>query len=425
MNRKFEQLKWIGLIAFSLMYNLVYLSRFSINNIWEELSDQVMITSVQQELIQSSVFIAYAIGSFFNGYLADRWGAKKTIFLGCAMSGLLNMSIPLQSHWIVLLCIWLANGYFQSMIWVGGIALLANWWKEGQRGKGVGIANFFSGLSHATAYALPIVLLHLYGNADWKLNFALPVLLLFLFTFLFGVAAVEKPEDQGLQPYAVENSYYRTREEALKERKAQRGLPWSYFFRQKNFVWWCVIAMTCSICRYGLLNWIPLYYADHQGGMILSSSFSNLALPLGMAFGTLTITWIAGAKLFNNKGIIITAMAAICGTLVMIFPMVQDTRTVLAGIFFTGFALYGINGILWLYAIDQGGRVFSGSAAGILNGFAYLGACLEGVVFPIAMKLFPNPMTVFIIMELMCICMVICGMVVSRKNTVVVPEVRE
>ena len=48
-------------------------------------------------------------------------------------------------------------------------------------------------------------------------------------------------------------------------------------------------------------------------------------------------------------------MAALCGMLVVIFPMVQEEAAILTGIFFTGFALYGINGILWLYALDQGG----------------------------------------------------------------------
>lgn len=42
--------------------------------------------------------------------------------------------------------------------------------------------------------------------------------------------------------------------------------------------------------------------------------------------------------------------------LVVIFPMVQEEAAILTGIFFTGFALYGINGILWLYALDQGGK---------------------------------------------------------------------
>ena len=144
-----------------------------------------------------------------------------------------------------------------------------------------------------------------------------------------------------------------------------------------------------------------------------------------MAFGTLIITWVAGTKLIDNQGIIVTAMAALCGMLVVIFPMVQEEAAILTGIFFTGFALYGINGILWLYALDQGGRVFAGSVAGILNGFAYLGAFLENLLFRTVLNLFSGNMAVFLVMEAFCVCMVICGMVVCKKNTVVIPEVRE
>ena len=181
--------------------------------------------------------------------------------------------------------------------------------------------------------------------------------------------------------------------------------------------------MLSSICRYGLLNWISLYYDNEIGGTLLSNSFSNLTLPVGMAFGTLVITWFAGTKMPGNKGIIVTAMAAVCGTLIIVFPMIDSTQSVLIGIFFAGFTLYGINGILWVHAIDQGCRVFAGSAAGILNGFAYLGACIEGYLFPFVMKVFGSYITVFVVMEMLCILMVICGMVISKKNTIVEPEV--
>lgn len=73
----------------------------------------------------------------------------------------------------------------------------------------------------------------------------------------------------------------------------------------------------------------------------------------------------------------------------------------------------------------RGGRVFAGSVAGILNGFAYLGAFLENLLFRTVLNLFSGNMAVFLVMEAFCVCMVICGMVVCKKNTVVIPEVRE
>lgn len=425
MEKKFREYKWISLICFALMYNLVYLGRFNVNNFMGNMGQELSLNANQQELIAMSVFVSYAVGSFINGRLADKYGAKRAVIAGGIMSAALNICVILQTNWIAILCICLANGYFQSMIWVGGISLLANWWNEGERGKGIGIANFFSGMSHATAYLIPVFLMAVYPAIEWRLHFFLPMLALLGFVYLFGSAAVEKPQDKGLEPYIISNHRHKVNEQSLAQAERNGKGPWRYFFTQKKFWWWCAIAMFSSVCRYGLLNWIPLYYDEQNGSAILSQTFSNLTLPVGMAFGTLIITWIAGTKMFNNKGVIVTAMAAVCGVLVMIFPMIDEPRAVLVGIFFTGFALYGINGILWLYAIDQGGRIFAGSAAGILNGFAYLGACLEGFLFPAALKLFKAPMTVFVVMELLCVCMVICGMVVSKKNTVVVPEVRE
>ena len=50
-------------------------------------------------------------------------------------------------------------------------------------------------------------------------------------------------------------------------------------------------------------------------------------------------------------------------------------------LFSAGFFIYGINGIVWAYAIDVGGRVFAGTAAGILDCFAYLGAAVQAIIF--------------------------------------------
>lgn len=415
----------MSLVAFAVMYNFVYLGRFNVDNLMARISEDIAITASHQDMISMSVFISYAAGSFINGYIADRAGGKKIVVVGGVMTSLLNMCISVQSSWMAIFIICIMNGYFQSMIWVGGISFLANWWREGERGKGIGIANFFSGMSHATAYVLPIMFMSLWPSLSWRWNFVIPIAILLLFVILFAIFAKESPESCGFDGYDNISSHHQERENKLREIKVSGGRPWMYFFRQEKFWWWCAIAMISSICRYGLLNWIPLYYTSDGEGDILSETFSNLTLPVGMAFGTLIITWIAGTKMFANKGLLVTAMAAICGTLVIVFPMIDDTQSVLVGIFFTGFALYGINGILWVHAIDQGCRVFAGSAAGIFNGFAYFGAYLEGFIFPAILRIFDNYLSIFIVMEALCICMVICGMVVSKKDTMVEPEVRE
>ncbi len=427
MEQRFRHYKWVTLISFSMMYNFVYLGRFNVNNNMDRFVADAGINQMQADILSISVFLSYAAGSMINGYIADRFGAKKLVVCGGIGTIILNVMISMENQWLLLLLTWIVNGLMQSMIWVGGIGMLSHWWKDGTRGQGVGIANFFSGLSHVTAYMLPVLILSLWPNMGWRPAMVIPMGVLFIFVILFWIFAVEKPADKNLPAYEVINSHQQKREDALQKRRTEGKNPWTYFLHMKSFWWWCAIAMLSSICRYGLLNWIPVYYRQENGEELLSEGFSNLMLPVGMAFGTLIITWVAGTKLFDNKGVIVTAMAAMCGTLVITFPMLENSRSVLVGIFFMGFALYGINGILWVHAIDIGCRVFSGTAAGMFNGFAYLGAFLESVIFPMTLNLFDNNyLSIFISMEVFCVLMVVCGIVVSKKNTIIsAPEIQE
>lgn len=425
MKHTFREYRIITLFSFAIMYCLVYLARFNVNNLMIYMSEDLAIKEAPADLISMGVFLTYALGSFINGYLADRYGGKNFVIMGALVSVLMNLLVVIQTSWKGLFALWMINGYFQSMIWVGGISLLANWWEEGSRGKGIGIANFFSGMSHTVAYALPIMIMSMFPAFEWRGPFVIPIIILLIFVGLFALFAKERPEDVGAAPYEQKIERHIARESYLMEIKSEGGNPYAFFFRNHSFLWWCAIAMLSSICRYGLLNWIPLYYQNSEGDVLISETFSNLTLPLGMAFGTLVITWIAGTKMYENKGVIVTAMAAVCGTLVVVFPMISDATATLVGIFITGFVLYGINGILWVHAIDQGCRAYAGTAAGILNGFAYLGAFLEGFIFPMVIRTFHSTISVFVVMEIVCLAMIACGMVVSKKDIIIEPEIHD
>ncbi len=244
------------------------------------------------------------------------------------------------------------------------------------------------------------------------------------FLAIFYWVTKDKPENVIMEPYVEDNKVVAETEQYLQRHIYEKNRnPWTYFFISEKFLWWCGVALLSSLCRYGLLKWIPQYYALEAGSSILSKNFSNLILPLGMAFGSLILTWITGKYFNNTKGLMIIISAALCGTLVVIFPTMVSTQVVLIGIFCTGFFLYGINGTLWIHAMDEGGRLYSGTAVGILNCFAYIGAALEAFLFPLIVEATGEMISIFIAMELFCIAMVICGIVVSEKDTTLEAEI--
>lgn len=421
MKNRYSLHKWTTLITFSLMYNMVYIGRFNINNNISEFAGILSLSAGQQNIIVISLFFSYAIGSFINGYFADRYGGKHIAVTGAVMTCFINICIPDIKNWILVLTMWIFNGYFQSMIWLGSVFLLAQWWENGNRGKSIGIANFSSGLSHATAYILPAALASVFPALTWKQSFVTPLYILIIFVMIFSILASASPSARGLADYSASPGD-RKREAELLSLYKLRKYPWKLFLGNRKFIIWCFIALLSSICRYGLLNWIPLYYENFAYGPVISDFFLSLTLPVGMAFGTLIMTWFTDARFSENKGIMITALAAMCGTMVTVFPMLDSPRAILIGIFLTGFFLYGINGIFWLYAIDYGSRYFAGSTAGILNGFAYFGAGIESLIFAGVLKLFGSYQSVFILMEILCICMALFGIFVAGKDTKIIPE---
>ena len=50
-------------------------------------------------------------------------------------------------------------------------------------------------------------------------------------------------------------------------------------------------------------------------------------------------------------------------------------------LFIAGFCIYAINGTVWAFATDIGGRVFSGTSAGCLNFCAYMGASSQAIIY--------------------------------------------
>lgn len=426
-DKSFRHYKIITLLSFAIMYNFVYAGRFNIANLSVENFSGDIFGFMNQEILSLGVLFSYGIGSVINGRLADRHDPKSIIVIGSIFSILVNSLSTIMDSLKLLFIMQLVNGYFQSMIWVGGIVILVQWWPKGRRGKGLGFANFFSGMSHVTSYLLPILMLFLLPALTWKDQTFINMTIWGLTLLLFGCLAVTRPENVNLPAYGV-NIKEREEEESLKlVVKESTWFNWlvKIFTRKKFLLVWCLIAMSSSMCRYGLLRWIPVYFNTESMDHILSPYFSNLTLPIGMSIGTLAITWYVGSKQNYNKGLVIVWAGTLCGSLVMVFPMAENGIIVTMAIFFIGFFLYGINGILWLYAMDSGYRYASGTIAGILNGSAYFGAGLETLFFPMLIKETGSIILPFVIIEILCIVIIICGVTVSNKDTLIEPEIRE
>ncbi|MCT4620428.1 MAG: MFS transporter [Marinisporobacter sp.] len=407
---------WFTLMGFSLMYAFVYNGRFNMELALPLMSKELNLTKGDMEILTVILYWTYAIGNFVNGRLGEIFGCKRFIMAGVLLTILTNWFVSMSTSIKIIIILWGMNGFFQSMIWAPGISLIAQWWSSEKRGFAAGFAHGFSGMGHIILWLSTMATTCMFPQYGWRGFFVIPVISLWIMSFVYWMMSKEKSIAMNLWDEEDEKS--RKKEEAYKiiSLKENKIVPYKCLLKQWQFCIWCVISALASIARYGLLTWIPLYYAQKVHMPIKTGIFSTLVLPMGMALGTFIVPWTTDRIFSRNRAEAIIICGAMSALMVFIFPSMMTSTTAIITIFWSGFFLYGINGVIWAYSIDVGTRVFAGTAAGILDWAAYMGAAVEAMLFRYILNNTNSWAYVFAAIAMMCMLMVILGIIVMKQD---------
>ncbi|MCI8646506.1 MAG: MFS transporter [Firmicutes bacterium] len=408
--KKFKRNSWIVLLAFSILYCFLYCGRQNLSYAMPAMMQEEGWTALQLGILSSVQFWTYGLGHLVNGRLGEIVGVNRLIVIGMILSAAMNILIGFQSSLIFIAILWGFNGYFQSMLWSPGMALLANWWPGSKRGFATGFSNAFSGLgSVATAFAVSLSLI-IFPHLGWGGGFIGPACVMLVVVIIYPFFAKEKPSKIGLPEYVDPDAAREEQDEELKELIKQKGklYPYIHLLKQWRFDLWLIIIACSSIGRYGLLTWVPTYFVEVFGTDIEEGIVGSVVCPLGMAFGALIIPWVSDKVWSQNRlpWVIISAAAAA----LTVFGFMGASPGFLAStlLFFAGFFIYGINSLVWAFATDVGGRAFGGTATGILDCSAYIGASVQAIFFGSVLTSSHNWTLVFV-----CIIGVMCIMIVA------------
>ena len=106
---------WVCLIG----YIGYYLCRKNLSAAVPLIGEAFSYTNSELGLIALSGEIAYAIGKFINGPMADKIGGKKIFILGMIGAITANFLFSIGSDLNYFICIWCVCRYFLSMGWGG------------------------------------------------------------------------------------------------------------------------------------------------------------------------------------------------------------------------------------------------------------------------------------------------------------------
>ena len=365
----FRKSQWEMLFAVMFCYLFSYTGRQNFGWAIQGIALEFNVSKQNIGWAGAAMLWAYGIGQFVNGNLADKYGAKRMMVIGGVLSVVMNWATSFATAYWMIVLFWALNGFSQSLGWAPGSRLVSDWWGGKERGKAFGFYLFAAGCSSILIYLLSIVMLDIY-ELDWRWLFRLPVLLLLLGCVVFYNVVKNKPEDLGYAPLKDENEIESGEDLVeVEETSLQR---YKKVLKNKKFILACISIGFQNTARYGLLVWVPLYYL---GTSITGSSnlWIALALPIGMALGTIFFGQLSDTVFKSNRSKPIAISLGLAG-LVILLVYIVPKENVLGGLllmFLAGFLVYGPQSCYWPLSPDLLGVKRSGTGIGVMNTFAY------------------------------------------------------
>ena len=420
--RSFKSYAWRYLILFSVLYCFIYCTRLNLSNAGAVMMKELGWTKADFGILTGSLFWAYGFGQLVNGRLSEIFGPAKFVVSSVILSVLANVLLPFQTSIVLMAIIWGLNGFFQSMAWTPGVAILTKWWPGSTRGFATGFAHAFSGFGQVAAILAVALAFKVLPRQGWRAAFLVPAAFPFVMLFVYLLFCKTSPKQIGLPEYVEDDPKRAAIEKEMKELVATRGkfYPYRYVLSNGQFLVWVAIAFITGLARYGLVTWIPLYFIDKFHIDVTAGLLGSMSLPVGMGVGTLVVPWLTDKWCPNDRLPAVVSSALVGALSIGGFLFCDPTvgwQMVLVQVllFIAGFCIYAINGTAWAYATDIGGRVFSATSSGVLNFAAYMGAAAQSFVYGFLLNSI-GWMSVFASLAVLCGMIVVFGLVGSKKG---------
>ncbi len=416
--KKFRFNGWLYLILFSLLYCAHYCSRLNLSNAQVAMTE---FSSSDIGLMTSTLFWTYGIGHLINGRLGEIFGIRTFIILSVFLSVVTNIFMGFQTSLLVMIILWGLNGFFQSMAWSPGVSSLTAWWPGDKRGFATGFANAFSGFGEVAAKLMVALGFAVLPNLGWRSAFVVPMALPILMLVIYIIFAKAGPKSVGLKEYEEPDQEKAEHENEMFAILKEKGklYPYIHLFKNKMFLIWVFVVFASGLARYGLATWIPKYLTDVAKLDATVSILTSMVLPIGMGIGTFIVPALTDKFCPNNRviaGIVSGFAAALCIIGFMLLkPQGAQLTIMMVLLFFAGFFIYAINGVVWTFAADVGGRVFASTAAGVLDFAAYMGAAIQAMLFGFILEK-GNWSALFVSVSAFCFVIAVVSFISAKNN---------
>ncbi len=341
--------------------------------------------------IWAAYLIAYAIGQFLAAGLGTRFGPRRNVLVGSALSIAATLAMGVTLSAPVLAGLVAVNGLAQATGWSGNVGTMASWFHRHERGRimGVWATNFTVG-SLLSAWVMAWVLGRHADSAPvpWRDTFVVGAAVLGVIWLVFLLFQRNRPEDVGLVP--IDDPHDARREDVDGEAKKARAVEreatgWLGLSKAAwtNLLLVATFYFFVKLIRYAVWSWAAFFLERNYGLTGAAANTYSTAFDLMGIPGVWVTGWLSdrvfGSRRAEIALLMMLVMTAACGALMLFGGVSVVVFGVLLGV--VGFSLFGPDALLTgAGAMDIGSRRAATFAAGIISGFGSLGPIVQELV---------------------------------------------
>ncbi|MEY7999838.1 MFS transporter [Clostridium sp. Mt-5] len=363
--------RWVRIIPVAfVMYMTAYMDRINVSMILPYIDKSFNLSSADIGIAAGIFFVGYMVLQIPAAILADRWSAKKVVFILIMLWSVAAMCTSLVQSKTQLFVLRLLLGVFEGGVWPSVLVLLAKWFPSGERAR----ANAFWMINMPlSAVIMAPITGWLLSITSWRIVFLIEGMLPLIWGFVWWFSIEDSPAvSKWVSP---EERKYVEDTIAKENENKPKGAGYGSAFKNPTVIWLLIAYFFWMSGFYGYTMWVPSVIKDFKG---LSSSLVGLISAIPFIFAMIAMAFNSSLSDKRRQREIHVAIPLLIGAFGLIGGQYLAHTAVTKMIFLviSAIGVYAPYGPFWAIPTDILRPELAAAAMGLINALGNLGGFL-------------------------------------------------
>jgi len=368
----------IVLALLCLMYMITYIDRVNIATALDSIKQELHLSNTQLGFLQSAFGYPYLLFQIFGGWVGDRFGPRRTLFLCGVVWASATILTGLAGGFAALFLCRVLVGFGEGATFPVATRAMQNWTPVGRRGFAQGLTHSFARFGNAIT---PPIVAWLIVAVSWRGSFVTLGATSLVWVVVWLWYFRDNPSDHRS---ITRDELATLPNRGVPERKEPPRVPWLPLARRMAPVTIVYFCYGWTLWLY--LTWLPSYFLNVYKYDLKKSALFTSAVFFAGVVGDYLGGVVSDRILHRTndlqrarRNVVMAGFLASFACMVPVF-LTRDLVLIILSLGAAFFFAELVIGPMWSIPMDIAGK-FSGTAAGMMNTGSALAAILSPIAF--------------------------------------------